>query len=156
MKSFQHVRVTKVDLKNEYFTRHGLHINKVGKEITSLKIAKVVSTMLHKQTRESIRLHWKTEGEDRTSHTTSGDDIILQEDPKIAATEYGEGISHAPTKEELGGTAIVTAHGEAADVQGNEAVKNSADSLSNCRERQEVRTSTRTRKPQIKLSKDFL
>ena len=95
MKPFQHVRVITVDLKREYFTRHGLHMNKVGKEITSLKIAKAVSTMLHKQTRESIRLHWKTEGEDRTSHTTSGDDIILQEDPKVAATEYGEGISHA-------------------------------------------------------------
>ena len=71
--------------------------------------------MLHKQTRESIRLHWKTEGEDRTSHTTSGDDIILQEDPKVAATEYGEGISHATDQgalmEERGGTAIITAHG---------------------------------------------
>ena len=125
MKPFQHVRVTKVDLKREYFTRHGLHMNKVGKEITSLNIARVVDTMLHGQTRESIRQHWKTEGDDRTSHTTSGDDIILQEDPKVAATEYGEGISHATDQgallEELGGTAIVTSHEEAADVQGNEA-----------------------------------
>jgi hypothetical protein len=42
MKPFQHARVAKVDLKREYFTRHGLHKNRIGKEVTSLKIAKVV------------------------------------------------------------------------------------------------------------------
>jgi hypothetical protein len=153
MKPFQHVTVTKVDFKREYFTRHGLHMNRVGKEKTSLKTAKAVYTMLHKQTRESIRLHWKTECEDRTSHTTSGDNIIMQED---ATTENGEGIYHATDQgallEELGGTENHTAYEEAADVQGNEPVKNSADSFSNCVERQEVRTSTRTRKPPLKLT----
>jgi hypothetical protein len=69
-------------------------------------------------------------------------------------------ISHVADQgallEELGGTANDTAHEEAADTQGNEAVKNSADSSSNCVVHQEVCMSTRTRKPPLKLSKDFL
>jgi hypothetical protein len=59
MKPFKRVRVAKVESKREYFTRHGLHMNRVGKEKTSSKIAKVVCTMFHEQTREPNRLYWK-------------------------------------------------------------------------------------------------
>jgi hypothetical protein len=151
MKPFRHVRATKVDLIREYSTRHGLHMNRVGKEKTSLKIAQVVCAMFHEQTREPIKLYWKTECEDRTRHTTSGDNTIAQEDAKAAASENGEVISHAADQgallEEPGGTANDTAHEEAADTQGNEAVKNSADSSSICVVHQEVRMSARTVRP---------
>jgi hypothetical protein len=59
----------------------------------------------------------------------------MEEDPKAAASENGEVISHAADQgallEELGGTANDTAHEDTADTQGNEAVKNLSDSSSN-------------------------
>jgi hypothetical protein len=116
--------------------------------------------MLHEQTREPIRLHWKNEYEDRTSQTTNGDSTIIQENSQATATENGGGRSHATDKEalleELGGTVEDTEHEEVADVQGNKSEGNTADSLSNFMAHQKVRVLTRPRKPPLKLSKDFL
>jgi Cu/Ag efflux pump CusA len=84
MKPFKHVKVVKVDPKREFFTKYGLHMNNVGKGNTALKRANVVTTTFQNQIEEPIRLYWKTEYEDGVNYTSSGDNIIMQEDPKAA------------------------------------------------------------------------
>jgi hypothetical protein len=93
MKPFKHVKVVKVDPKREFFTKHGLHMNTVGKENTASEIANVVTTTSQKQIEEPIRLYWKTEYEDGINYTSSGDNIITQ-DPKAAALDSEEVTSH--------------------------------------------------------------
>jgi hypothetical protein len=50
-------------------------------------IAKAVTTVLQKQTEESISLHWKTDYDGNVNDVSSEDDNIRQEDPKATSLE---------------------------------------------------------------------
>jgi hypothetical protein len=67
MKPFEHVSVVKLGLGRESCTRHGQHLNNRGKEKAALKIAQVVTTILHEQRNEPISLHWKNDLEEMKS-----------------------------------------------------------------------------------------
>jgi hypothetical protein len=58
MKCYEHVTVINHDFKREFYTRHGLHLNNLGKDCLSKSIASIYSTTLHKEIR-SIHLSWK-------------------------------------------------------------------------------------------------
>jgi hypothetical protein len=55
-KPFKHFTVVKVDHDRKFFTRHGLHMNNLGKERIALKIASAVTTILRNETEEPISL----------------------------------------------------------------------------------------------------
>ena len=59
MKPNKHVMMVKVELDRKFFTRHGLHMNNLGKERIALKIANAITTILQKQTEDPISLCWK-------------------------------------------------------------------------------------------------
>jgi hypothetical protein len=61
MRPFTHVKIVKVEQLREYFTKHGQHMSKVGKENIVKKIAQAVINIGYKQSRELISLYWKTE-----------------------------------------------------------------------------------------------
>jgi hypothetical protein len=82
MKPYKHVTVVKVDLEREFFTRHGQHINNLGKEKINL----------FSNQEETLSLHWKDDHEIRVSESSNIDATTLQEDPKAAPSE-------APTME---------------------------------------------------------
>jgi hypothetical protein len=94
MKPFKHIKVVTVDPKREFCTIQSLHMNNVGRERTSLKIVNVILTVLHNQTSEPIKLHWKTECEEGASPTSGGDNTFIQEDPKPAAADNEKIISY--------------------------------------------------------------
>jgi hypothetical protein len=73
-------------------------MNNGGKEKTSIKIAKVVLTMCHKQTGDPIKLYC-TECEEGTCPTSCGDNTTIQEDPKADATDNDEVTPHAEDQE---------------------------------------------------------
>jgi hypothetical protein len=51
------VKILETDLKNEYFTKHGLHLNSYRKEQIALKLAAVVKILLNKNRTSHIYLH---------------------------------------------------------------------------------------------------
>jgi hypothetical protein len=46
VKLFKNVKVVKVDLEREFYTKHGHHIKNMGKEKVAVKTAQAVSTIL--------------------------------------------------------------------------------------------------------------
>jgi hypothetical protein len=79
MKPFKHVTVIKVELERKFFTRQGMHMNKLGKEEIALKIAEVAMTVLQKQTKETISMYWKTQQDGSASDVSNEVTIITKE-----------------------------------------------------------------------------
>ena len=92
MKPNKHVMMVKVELDRKFFTRHGLHMNNVGKERLALKIANVVTTILQKQTEDSISLCWKNEPDDSVSDSSKEDNIITNVEASINDVTQEESI----------------------------------------------------------------
>jgi hypothetical protein len=85
MKAFMHVRVVKIDLDRELFTKHGLHMNNLGKERIMKHTATMVLAVLQKKTQEPISIHWKTNQEDDHDEVTGSDYVVTQEVPYDAS-----------------------------------------------------------------------
>ena len=81
LKPRKHVTVVHVDLDRKFFTRHGQHMNNLGKEPTALRLASVITDLLSNQ-EEIITLHWKDDYEVSVSDTSDKDATNIQEDPK--------------------------------------------------------------------------
>jgi hypothetical protein len=58
MKCYEHVTVISHNFKHELYTRHGLHLNNLGKDHLSKRIASICSMILNKEIRP-IHLPWK-------------------------------------------------------------------------------------------------
>jgi hypothetical protein len=58
MKCYEHVTVKNHDFKCEFYTRHGLHLNNLGKDCLPKSIASICSMILYKEIR-LIHLSWK-------------------------------------------------------------------------------------------------
>jgi hypothetical protein len=107
----------------------------------------VISVNLDRQHFTRHGLHTNNRGEEKMCQQVAG----------LVQWELGAVVNAIPLeyKED-------TVHEEAAGNQGNETEKTSVDPSPNCMvpsagdQQQEVRMSTRTRRPPVKLSKDFL
>jgi hypothetical protein len=84
MKAFKHVTVVKIDADRELFTKHGLHMNSLGKERITKHIATSVLAVLQKKTQELHSIHWKTNQDDQ-DEWTGGDYVVTQEVPYDAS-----------------------------------------------------------------------
>jgi hypothetical protein len=84
MKLDEHVLVVTADTDRKFYTRHGLHMNNLGKEKTASKVSTIVKNIFQKQN-VKISLLWKN-GYDisvksLSDYPTEGT-ISLQEDSK--------------------------------------------------------------------------
>jgi UDP-glucose 6-dehydrogenase len=55
MKPYKHVTVVKADLEREFFTRHGQHINNLGKEKKALRIVRVITDLFSNREERCVR-----------------------------------------------------------------------------------------------------
>jgi hypothetical protein len=46
MKPYKHVLIVTADTDRKFFTRHGLHMNNLGKEKTASKVSTIVKNIL--------------------------------------------------------------------------------------------------------------
>jgi hypothetical protein len=83
VKTFKHVKVVKVDVEREFYTKHGQHMKNIGKEKVAQKTAQAVTTILQEQ----IILYWKTDQEDKGSQATRGEKTFIQEDIKATVLD---------------------------------------------------------------------
>ena len=58
MKCHEHVTVVRNDLNIDLFTKHGLHLSNVGKEIIAKHIAAICTKIFEKNV-VPISMHWK-------------------------------------------------------------------------------------------------
>jgi len=58
MKPYRHVVVVTTDAYRKFYTRHGLHMNNLGKEEAATKISVIISRVFQNQN-VKIRLCWK-------------------------------------------------------------------------------------------------
>ena len=56
MKPYKHIMVVKAELDRKFFTRHGMHMNNLGRERIALKTANAVTIILQKQMEDPISL----------------------------------------------------------------------------------------------------
>jgi hypothetical protein len=75
-------------------------VNNVGKQKIALNLANAVTTTLQKQVEEPISLHWKIEYDDGVSYASSDDNIIIQDELKVATSDNEETISKVADQEE--------------------------------------------------------
>jgi hypothetical protein len=64
-KAYTHVAILETDLDRKFFTRHGMHLNKRGKEWLSKLLATQISSLVTNKHRDAptIALKWKDESE---------------------------------------------------------------------------------------------
>jgi hypothetical protein len=55
------VKLMEIDLQRQHFTRHGQHLNLVGKELVASELAKVINQLLTKSEINPIQRQWKEE-----------------------------------------------------------------------------------------------
>jgi hypothetical protein len=67
VKQFEHVKIS--ELRRTYFTEHGLHMNRAGKEQMDQKIAEQVRETFLKREISPITLQWKQDIVKRTAST---------------------------------------------------------------------------------------
>jgi hypothetical protein len=82
MKPYKHVLIVMADTDRKLFTRHGLHMNNLGKEKIASKVSTIAKSIFQKQN-VKISLCWKS-GYDISAKSVSDnlteDNISLQED----------------------------------------------------------------------------
>jgi hypothetical protein len=78
-KLHNHVTVVKVDLGRNFHTRHGQHMNQLGKEQIALRLASVITDMFSTQ-EEIVTLHRKDDSEASSSGVSDTDAVSMQED----------------------------------------------------------------------------
>ena len=86
MKPYKHVLIVTADTDRKLFTRHGLHMNNLGKEKIASKVSTIAKNILQKQN-VKIGLCWKN-GYDISakSDNLTEENISLQEDSKTDQT----------------------------------------------------------------------
>ena len=74
-KLFRHVSMTEMESNRKYYTKHGLHLNKAGKEGLARSIAYLVNQIMLKENKEKsvIPLNWKADVNMHTSIQLSPD-----------------------------------------------------------------------------------
>jgi len=72
-KVFSHVAIVETDLNRKYFTRHGMHLNKSGKEWLSKLIATQICRLVNSNNKDVplIPLNWKDELTDKQNTVNS-------------------------------------------------------------------------------------
>jgi hypothetical protein len=61
LKSLNCVSLIATDCFRENFTKHGMHLNSLGKSNVSRQIVKCIHTMINKEVKAPIKLDWRTE-----------------------------------------------------------------------------------------------
>jgi hypothetical protein len=80
MKQFEHVKIIDSELQRKYFTKHGMHMNIVGKEIMVQRIAEKVRETFSKGTTSTIILRWKKDMDKGTVSTWKPDTEISRDE----------------------------------------------------------------------------
>lgn len=73
MKQFEHVRLIDSESQRKYYTQHGMHMNRTGKEIMACRIAEAIKDTLSKKESSAIPLHWKQDTDTGTATKGKGD-----------------------------------------------------------------------------------
>jgi hypothetical protein len=60
VKISQHASILEVDCNRDSFTRHGLHLNGIGKEMIAKELVAHTRTVLQRKENEPIGLYWKS------------------------------------------------------------------------------------------------
>jgi hypothetical protein len=80
MKQFEHVKISDSELQRKYFTKHGNHMNKIGKEIMALRIAENIRETFSNGTTSTIILQWKKDMDKGTVSTWKPDTDISRDE----------------------------------------------------------------------------
>jgi hypothetical protein len=78
-KGHKHVKLISITPNREYFTRHGFHFNRMGKEEISKMIIKCLPTDPNNQEAVVLELPWKEEPERPTSRSMPFDELCETE-----------------------------------------------------------------------------
>jgi hypothetical protein len=82
--NYQQVSVVKLDLSRQCFTRHGLHLNTLGKEIVSNRIVTCVKQILKQNVAKTISLGWKLTNDDNLHN----DNMYLQDNEQVDTRKH--------------------------------------------------------------------
>jgi lysophospholipase L1-like esterase len=74
MKQFEQVRLIDSEPQRKYYTQHGMHMNRAGKERMAHRIAEAIKEVLSKKETSTIPLPWKQETDRSTAITGKGNE----------------------------------------------------------------------------------
>jgi hypothetical protein len=104
MKSFQNASTVKVTSDRNHFTKHGLYLNRKGKEEAAKTIANSIKEIFKLQKKDPIKMSWKDEqnleGTNNVNNVDKDDDLIIhkeqanrdqgEKDDKLLLNEPGD------------------------------------------------------------------
>jgi len=90
MKQFEQVRLSDSESQRKYYTQHGMHMNRGGKEMMACRIAEAIKDTLLKKETSTIPLPWKQDT-DRTA-TIEKEEIGLNKDASADDTEKNQSL----------------------------------------------------------------
>jgi hypothetical protein len=175
LKPYQHAEIYRINLGRQHFTKHGLHMNKEGKVKTCQQIAKLVKLKVGERVNNATTIECRVQNE--VIPLNYEGNTVQKETTKIQLNEAEEKtaeIQVTATEDETAEIQMTATEGETKHIQVTEAEEETAETQvnedevisvdpslnrvvsSNGHQQQEIRMSTRKRKPPVKLSKDFL
>jgi len=90
MKPHKHVTMVRTDLDRKFFTKHGMHMNKLGKERIALEMANTVANILLER-EKVISLQWKNAQGDSVSDSPTEGNVQWK-------NVQGDSVSDSPTE----------------------------------------------------------
>ena len=95
LKSFNCVTLIKTSSSRENFTKHGMHLNNLGKSNVASQIVKCIHTMINKVVKTPIKLDWKADScKEDLAVSSSGEE---RQQEKIPFTLPCKRIRRSPT-----------------------------------------------------------
>jgi hypothetical protein len=87
VKSLKRVTVLEISPERQLYTHHGLHLNRLGRELLAKQIANVICKVEGNKTQEQIALKWKVSDIDAVRKTTiDNQDLLKTHDPPSKST----------------------------------------------------------------------
>jgi hypothetical protein len=86
MKTYNNMKILDVDTSQGHFTRHGLHMNGMGKEKMARKISEVVKKMVTRKEETPITLVWKDKSVGKSGGTEEESDISEKKEIEVRAS----------------------------------------------------------------------
>jgi hypothetical protein len=77
IKGKKHVKLINITPKREHYTRHGFHLNRMGKEVITKEIIKCLPTEQHNRRVAVLELPWKDEPGTLSTQSTLTEEIII-------------------------------------------------------------------------------
>jgi pheromone shutdown protein TraB len=104
LKPYPNVKLMEVEAQRHHFTRHGQHLNLLGKELVASELAKQSLQLLTMAEMNPIQMHWTLDdlhGKYSSSRNANGESIVANNEMKSVGSNKYQGVNSEKCKKSM-------------------------------------------------------